>query len=230
MKKYFILMLIFMCFNSILKSQDEIKPTENEVLVNVLVADNNKNPLPQETVIFTGVNTKKSYTITTNNEGKSSILLPKGDTFEVSYKDLLKEKDYASVDIPTKKGLFTYNIDIIYEPSKIFTLENVYFEFGKSTLKPESYPAIEELVSLLKTESTMKIEISGHTDNIGNPETNIKLSKDRAEAVRQYIIKKGISANRVSSVGYGNTKPIATNETEEGRQLNRRTEVKILNK
>lgn len=207
-----------------------LKPTDSHVLVDVFVYDNKGKALENEHVSFFARRTKQTYNVTTNAEGKSQLLLPKNDVYEVSYKDLLTKKDYALIEVPYEEGLITYSVEIIYEPTRIFTLENVYFEFDKSTLKPESYPALNELVDLLKAEPTMEIEISGHTDNVGTPQSNMILSQNRAESVRQYLINKGISPSRVKAVGYGDTKPVASNETDEGRQMNRRTEVKILNK
>jgi len=207
-----------------------LEPTESQVLVEVYVHDNTGKALENEHVSFFGRRTQQTYNVVTNQEGKTELLLPKKDVYEVSYKDLLTKKDYAIIEVPYEEGFITYSVEIIYEPTRVFTLENVYFEFAKSNLKPESYPALNELVELLKAETTMKIEISGHTDNVGTPQSNMILSQNRAESVRQYLISKGIAPTRVKAVGYGDTIPVATNETELGRQMNRRTEVKILNK
>jgi len=208
----------------------ELKPNQKEVLVEVFVVDNLGKALSGETVSFFGRRTQSVYVVKTDTGGKAFILLPKKDVYEVSYKDLLDTREYAILEVPDESGLFTFNVEITYEPSRVFVLENVYFEFGKSTLKPESFPALDELVELLRAEPEMEIEISGHTDNIGTKESNLRLSKDRAEAVRQYLIRKGIASQRIISAGYGDTVPVAQNDSEEGRQMNRRTEVKILKK
>ncbi len=110
-------------------------------------------------------------------------------------------------------------------------MRNVYFDFSKATLKKESYNEIEKLVKMLNANPTMKIEISGHTDFIGGSAYNKELSRQRASAVRDYIINKGIAKNRVTAVGYGSERPLASNDDEEeGRELNRRTEFTILSK
>lgn len=227
MGRYFYVVL-FILLLVLQASAQELKPTEREVLVDVFVADNTGKAIEGDSVMFFGRRTQKTYSVITDLKGKSVILLPKRDVYEVSYKDLFTKKDYALLEVPDEQGLFTYSVEITYEPSRVFTLENVYFEFGKSTLKSESFPALDELVALLKAAPTMEIEVSGHTDNIGSKESNLKLSKDRAEAVRQYLIRNGISPSRVVSAGYGDSIPVATNDSEEGRQMNRRTEVKIL--
>jgi outer membrane protein OmpA-like peptidoglycan-associated protein len=87
---------------------------------------------------------------------------------------------------------------------------------------------LEELVNYLKNKDGIRVEIAGHTDNVGNDADNTKLSQQRAETIRNYLIKKGISPTRVVAKGYGAAEPVADNDTDEGRQLNRRTEVRIL--
>ena len=114
------------------------------------------------------------------------------------------------------------------EIGETFVLRNVFFDFDKSILKNESHIELDKLVAYLSSNQNLKIEIGGHTDNQGNDDYNMNLSLQRAKSVYNYLISKGISADRMSYKGYGETKPIATNDTEEGRQLNRRTEFKVV--
>ncbi|GAB3506061.1 OmpA family protein [Emticicia fontis] len=109
-------------------------------------------------------------------------------------------------------------------------LNNIFFEYAKATLRPDSYPELDRIVDTMKENPNLAIEIQGHTDNVGSNESNLKLSEDRAEAVRKYIVSKKIQAARVTSVGLGETKPIATNDTEEGRAQNRRVQLVIVRK
>ena len=113
--------------------------------------------------------------------------------------------------------------------SKII-LKNIFFDFDKATLRPESTNELERLTKLLQDVPTLKIEIGGHTDSKGADDYNKKLSDNRAKAVVTYLIGKGIAADRLTSAGYGEEQPIATNDNDEGRQMNRRTEFKILSK
>ncbi len=115
------------------------------------------------------------------------------------------------------------------EVGEVVRLNNIFFDFGKSSLRAESYPELNRVVKLLNENQNMQIEIAGHTDNVGADDVNLKLSADRAKAVKGYIVSKGISDTRIVSKGYGKTKPLAGNETEEGKQLNRRVEFTILN-
>lgn len=114
------------------------------------------------------------------------------------------------------------------EVGSTIRLNNIFFDFGKATLRPESYPELDRLVGYMTKNSKMQIELSGHTDNVGSDEANLKLSDDRAKAVTAYIVSKEIKAERIQTKGYGETKPVGTNDTEEGRQLNRRVEFTIL--
>ena len=119
-------------------------------------------------------------------------------------------------------------MDIQFEAPKSFVLDNCTFETGKATLQPEAYKVVDELVEYLKRKEDEKIEVGGHTDNVGKPEANMILSTNRANTVRTYLLTKGIAPERVTFKGYGITVPIAENDTAEGRALNRRTEVKII--
>lgn len=227
--RYFLFKLAFLTLFYSVIAQNKT-PTETEALVEVFVKNRKGLPLPGEIIQFTSKKTSKSWNIITNKEGKGSILLPKDDSYIISYKELLTDKDYTFIDIENEEGLVTFMVEIIYEPERIFRLENVYFDFGKSTLRPESYAALDQLAELMLLQPNIVIEIAGHTDNIGSPQSNMQLSQKRAESVRQYLLKKGISASRIIARGYGDTQPIADNSTETGRQLNRRTEVRIISK
>ncbi|WP_169737648.1 OmpA family protein [Thermonema rossianum] len=100
----------------------------------------------------------------------------------------------------------------------------VFFDFDKAELRPESVQELKRLVELLRRHPSLKLEIAGHTDAIGTEEKNLGLSNRRAQAVVDYLVENGIAPHRLKAVGYGESRPIASNDTEEGRQLNRRTE------
>lgn len=111
-----------------------------------------------------------------------------------------------------------------------FRLDRVYFPLGESTILPTSFDQLDGLVSMMKENPKMTILIEGHTDNVGDPTQNKRLSLERAFNVREYLVNKGIAGSRIQFKGYGDTKPIASNETDEGRQENRRVEFVIINK
>ncbi len=205
----------------------KLMPTESKALLNVLVTNFDMEPLGGETVIFRAEKTGKEFSVVTDEKGKAQILLPKGDTYEIKYKEFSSAVKYSKFQVPNQPGRFTLQLHMKYEPSKVFTLDNVYFDVDKATIKPESYKQLDELVELMKLKKGMEIEIAGHTDNTGSKEHNMELSQRRAEAVKQYLVKKGISPKRIKATGYGDTQPIATNDTPEGRAKNRRIEVRI---
>jgi OOP family OmpA-OmpF porin len=101
----------------------------------------------------------------------------------------------------------------------------INFDTGESIIKPESRPIINQIVEMLKSNPELKISVEGHTDNVGNPKSNKTLSDARANSVVAAIVGQGVDAKRLSAVGYGQDKPIADNNTEEGRAKNRRVEL-----
>lgn len=109
-----------------------------------------------------------------------------------------------------------------------FVLDNIFFDYDKATLLQQSYKELQMILQLLQRHPSMHIEISGHTDSHGSTEYNRRLSENRAKAVVDYLIAKGIDPRRLQYKGYGESKPIATNSTEEGRARNRRVEFKVL--
>ncbi|MEO6915272.1 MAG: OmpA family protein [Chitinophagaceae bacterium] len=125
----------------------------------------------------------------------------------------------------------TYHIDIPLQPLETdatITLNNIFFDVNRFEVKPESQVELDQVVLLMKDNPTLRIQINGHTDNVGKPADNLKLSNDRAQAVTAYIVSKGIAAKRLVAKGFGDTAPVAENSTEAGKAKNRRTELKIL--
>lgn len=163
--------------------------------------------------------------------GKYLVTLPSGKNYGIAVQregylfhsenfNLPADAEYQEVtkDIPLKK----------IEIGNAIVLKNIFFDFDKATLRPESFNELDRLVQLLTENPTIKVEISAHTDSKGSDEYNLKLSQKRAESVVNYLIGKGIAASRLIAKGYGETQPIDTNDTEEGRQNNRRVEFKIV--
>lgn len=126
-----------------------------------------------------------------------------------------------------------YILDIKLKKIKVggfVVLKNVFFETDSYELKPESKAELQKLIEFLNQNPTVAIEISGHTDTVGTEDYNLKLSKSRAEAVYNYLIDNNIDAARMTYAGYGFSKPMSTNDTPEGRALNRRTEFRVVRK
>ncbi|NGY05306.1 OmpA family protein [Solimonas terrae] len=112
---------------------------------------------------------------------------------------------------------------------KVINLKGVTFEFNKTRLRPDAQTILDWAVGVLKKYPDMKVEIAGHTDSIGSDAYNQKLSEGRAQAVMQYFVDHGVPADQLTAKGYGETQPIADNKTADGRELNRRVELRILN-
>ena len=123
--------------------------------------------------------------------------------------------------------------DIYLEPIEVgltVRLKNIYFDSNKTTLKPESFVELDKVVDFLVQNGTVEIEISGHTDSKGSDEYNKNLSQGRSQAVVDYVVKQGIVASRLTAHGYGESKPIDTNDTPEGMANNRRVEFTVMKK
>ena len=207
----------------------QYKPsTGNDAVFNFTVTSKSGKPRQDELIILKSKKTRKTYKGNTGTDGKCSVTIPPSDAYTIYYKLFADTVKYKEIEVPGEDHRVTYTLTLKYDPPKVYTLKNVFFETGLSALRKDSYPALNELVDALKSKTSLCIEIAGHTDNVGTPESNQKLSTDRANAVRDYLLKHGIKPKRVTSKGYGETQPVASNETPEGRQQNRRTEVRII--
>ena len=171
--------------------------------------------------------------VQTDEEGHYLITLPVGKdyAFNVNRKGYL----FYSQNFPLsqKTADSTYVIDIPLQPIELnasIILKNIFFDVNKYDLKPESRSELDEVFALLNDNPSLKISISGHTDDVGKPADNLALSKSRANSVVGYLIGKGIKADRLQANGFGATKPIADNKTEEGKAANRRTELTVISR
>lgn len=225
------LLVIFFPLSAISQLQNASVP--KDAPIDVTVHDFKNNLRSNELIVFKSKANEKEYQGITDENGKFSLRLPAGDTYEIFILGFKDSTSYNFLDIPATKGNAYYKtpfkVDIQFQPSKTFVLQDCNFETGKANLEPESYTVLDELVAYLVRKDDERIEIGGHTDNVGKPAANIKLSMERAQAVMDYLIAKGIDPARLTAKGYGMAVPIDDNKTEEGRAQNRRTEVKILN-
>jgi outer membrane protein OmpA-like peptidoglycan-associated protein len=225
MKKY--LLIVVTLFVGVFVKAQTVEPTEDKSLMEVTFLDFKDKPRINQFILFQSITNKKIFSGKTNNKGIAQILLPEGDNYQVRCISLGDTVDYDIVAIEKEAGAFSYALTLKYEPPKEFTLDDLNFDLGKATIKTSSFAELNELYNALAEMPTLEIEIGGHTDNTGNPADNLKLSQERAAAVRNYLIKKGIAASRITAKGFGDTQPIAYNNTEAGRAKNRRTEVRI---
>lgn len=205
-----------------------LQPNQKEALLKILVTNSKNKPHIGATVIITDSVKNISFSGITDDKGRIDMLVPKNATYKILYKNYSINVDYGTIDMPDTQGMIQFDLTLQYEPAKTYILKDLLFDTGKSTIQKNSYKAVDDLAALLLNRKTMIVEISGHTDNVGTPADNLKLSQDRANTVRNYLIKKGVEPERITAVGYGDTKPVADNSTPQGKQMNRRTEVKII--
>ena len=215
-----------------IKLPDALKPRPVVLIYGKVLNRKTKEPLEANISynILSG-NKLSGIAMSDVKEGSYKIVLPAGEAYSFIAKkegffsvseniDLIALKAYKEIE----RNLFLAPIEV----GETILLNNLFFDFNKSELRKESTAELERMVALLSEHPGMTIEISGHTDNRGNDIYNNKLSIDRATAVRTFILKKGIPADRIRASGYGKARPSASNDTEAGRQQNRRVEFTIL--
>ena len=169
--------------------------------------------------------------VQTDETGNYFITLPVGKdyAFNVNRKGYLFYSDNFLMSTRSPDSTYEKNIPLQpIEANASIILNNIFFDVNKSELKPESQIEMDKLIQLLTENPNVKIEISGHTDNVGKPADNLLLSNNRAKAVINYLINKKIAPQRLTAKGYGETKPIGNNKTEAGKAMNRRTEMKVI--
>jgi outer membrane protein OmpA-like peptidoglycan-associated protein len=166
----------------------------------------------------------------TDEDGLISVSLRS----KTSYGVMAIADDYLMYSVnldPDTSALRTLDIKLIPLTSsvdKVIVLQNVFFETGSAALLSTSEPELNKLLWTLRKNTAMKMEVRGHTDNVGDEKANQKLSEGRAKTVYDYLTGRGIETTRLSYTGFGETQPIADNANAEGRILNRRTEFKII--
>jgi outer membrane protein OmpA-like peptidoglycan-associated protein len=184
----------------------KIKPTRTEAAMKLFVVDKDKGPVKGVVMVLSGPDKKKYYAEPTDSTGYSELLVPVGQRYDISFLSLGRHEIAATP----------------------LVLEGVNFDTAKATIRPESFSHLDAVVDFMAHKKDARVEISGHTDNVGNAKANKPLSEKRAQACRNYIVSKGIDKKRLDAVGFGDEHPIAPNDTDEGRQQNRRIEAKEL--
>ena len=215
-----------------IKLKEEVQP-DPVVLIKGKVLNQKDNSPLAATIAYNGLEDGKNYGIARTNPatGEYKIVLPYGRNYDFSANaanfigvsdnlDLTDVGEYKEIE----RDLYLVPIEV----GSVVRLNNIFFETGHSDLKSESFVELDRVVKVLKDNPNMTIELSGHTDNVGDAGFNKSLSQKRADACKEYLVTKGIDASRLVSKGYGKDKPVADNGTEEGRALNRRVEFTIL--
>ncbi len=209
----------------------KIKATETEAAMKFVVVDTNKGPVAGVVVSMADPDGQKYFTGETDETGYSEVLVPVGKKYDVVFLSI-GSRDIVDTQEVSDKPRQSIRLTLLYtglppvkgEEAPRYVLDGVNFDTGKATIRPESFPRLDGVVEYMAHKKSVRIEISGHTDNVGKAKANKTLSEKRAKACRQYLISKGIDGSRVEAVGYGDERPVAPNDTPEGRQKNRRIE------
>ncbi len=164
-------------------------------------------------------------------DGSYKIILPAGKVYSfMARKDNIYTES-QNIDLTNIKKYTEIEQNLYLTPIQVGStvrMNNLFFVTGKTEINKMSYPELQRLIDVMKKHTKMEVEIAGHTDDIGSDKVNNKLSLERANAVRDYIITKGIEPERLKAKGYGKTKPVASNKTDEGKKKNRRVDFTIL--
>jgi outer membrane protein OmpA-like peptidoglycan-associated protein len=189
-----------------------------------------KNPVSAD-MIVTDLTTQKTVAKLRSDDetGKDFVTLPAGHVYSITAKapGYLFHSERYEVPPNDKGQTITKDIDLSPLAGGGGRLL-VFFDYDKSELKSESYPELERVIELMRENTNLRMRFEGHTDDQGAADYNKTLSEKRAKAVSDYIVSGGIASNRVESVGFGKTKPLADGTSEDARALNRRVEMKVL--
>lgn len=230
--KFLLSFCLFLFCGILHGNAQELKATDSLALVTFIVSD--YDLIPEEGAIVNvesedGKIVKKG---TADINGIYKTQLPEGQKFKLNVQKFGETFDFGVLEIPSMEGPIKFDqrlrIRIIEEYVRNYTLEDVYFETGSFNLTSDSWESVHKLLQAMEFNPKMKVEIAGHTDNVGDPKANLNLSQKRADAIVQWLVKKGISPDRLISKGYGDKFPVADNSTPEGRKKNRRTEIRII--
>ena len=216
----FFILLSFTGYNQTLK------PTETKALLNFLVTDLDGFPKNKETVIAEDITSHIEYSAITNESGKCGILVPKGKKYKIKYLDLIEKTNYSDFSVPNKFGLMSFNIQIKFEPSKKMDVKGIEFKDGTANLTMKATDYLDSISDILKN-NKLKIEIVSHTDNMLSKEEALKLTQDRVETIKNYLVEKGVKESKLQTKGLGLTEPITNNKTPEARKKNNRIEFRI---
>ena len=187
--------------------------------------------LPAELDLIDLSNRQPVATIQSNQNGDYLVPLPTGKdyAFNVNRKGYLFYSDNFSLTGNLDGKPFEKNIPLTpIEANATLVLRNIFFPTNQFVLEPTSATELDKLVEFLRENATLQVEISGHTDNVGSDAANLLLSQNRAKSVVDYLAQHGIAATRLKAKGYGETKPLESNDSDAGRAQNRRTELKII--
>lgn len=195
------------------------------------IIDDNGTPIKADIEVLESNTGQVTEKLQSSSSGNFSVTIPSGRTYDIVVSKFGYSFQSVNLVIPDAVG-FEKNVGKItlqkVEAGKKIVLNNIFFDVGESTLRKESYAELGRALKLMNSMVSLRIEVSGHTDNVGSSQSNKQLSEQRAKAVVDYMVSKGADESRLKYKGYGSSQPVASNKTDIGRQQNRRTEFKVL--
>jgi outer membrane protein OmpA-like peptidoglycan-associated protein len=207
----------------------KIVPTKTEAALKFFVIEKEKGPVKGVVITLTAPAGTKYYTDETDEDGYAEVLVPVAQKYDVTYLSLgLARGDIAATVNVTNEPKQSIKLTLRYKrlpPPPPFVLTGITFDTGKAIIHSASESKLDIVYEFMKHKKSARVEISGHTDNVGKPKANKVLSAKRAEACRAYLIAKGIDGSRITAVGFGADRPVVPNDTAENREKNRRIEV-----
>ena len=206
----------------------DLAPNKTHAVLNITYVNDDDVPHAKKTLTFVGIKKPKNkIKVVTDTYGEASFHIPREDSYKILCESLTGpfecgETPYVSLTASTG------GVTVVFDDTRA-ELTGVTFKAGSAELVPSSLKTLNTAIEGLKRNTKAKVEIEGHTSSEGSDELNQTLSEERAASVRAYMIKKGISPDRVTAVGYGPSRPKADNSTEAGRKANRRIEIRVVN-
>jgi outer membrane protein OmpA-like peptidoglycan-associated protein len=208
-------------------SPSKIVATKTDAAMKFFVIDKDKGPVKGVVICLASPGGAKYYTEETDADGYAEVLVPVGQKYEVTYLSLGRSDIAASVTV-TNEPKQSIKLTLRYKalpPPPPFVLTGITFDTNKAIIKRDSAERLDVVAEFMKHRRSARVEIAGHTDNVGKPKANKTLSTKRAESCRAYLIAKGIDGSRITALGFGGERPVVPNDSAENREKNRRIEV-----
>lgn len=221
-------LIFFVALCAAFSAAKDLKPNKTHAVLNISYTNFDDVPQKNKTLTFVGEkNPKNKLVVRTNGYGEASFLIPREDSYRILCESLTGPFECGETPYVSLRASYG-SVNVAFDDTRA-ELSGISFRAGSAELVPSSLATLDRTIAGLKKNAKAKVEIEGHTSSEGGEEFNQKLSEDRANSVRDYMIRKGISKDRVTAVGYGYSRPKASNDTEDGRRQNRRIEVRVTN-
>lgn len=205
-----------------------LSPNKTHAVLNVTYTNYDDVPQTKKKLVFVGQKKPKNkITVTTDMYGEASFLIPREDTYSILCESLTGPFECGNTPYVSMTAS-TGGITVVFDDTRA-ELTGVNFKAGSAELVPSSLKTLDAAIAGLKRNPKAKVEVQGHTSSEGGDDYNQQLSEDRANAVRDYMIRRGIDGGRLTARGYGSSQPKADNDTEAGRKQNRRIELVVIN-